>query len=183
MSGGSGTPVESAGAVSRPKMCIWRSGGPKSMGKHIVPESAPHYFLGNVAILDIFGSRPQLVLPACLIDKKYTRRSVWIYEIHTKPMKNQYLYGLNNENTHFPMKNRYFRTKWNNHCGPENRNNSNRHPALKPNTSWNDHNEPQTINDPKQPPCIENKKMLNPHPVYFNIGSPSYWKNTRFQIR
>ena len=28
MSGGSGTPPESPGDVSRPKMCIWRSGGP-----------------------------------------------------------------------------------------------------------------------------------------------------------
>ena len=81
MSGGIWTPVESPGSVSRPKMCIWRSGGPKSigkhtapasaphdflgqmyiwpsggpksMGKHIAPASAPHYFLGNIAVFDV----------------------------------------------------------------------------------------------------------------------------------
>ena len=117
MSGGDWTPPESPGGVSRPKMCIWRSGGPKSigkhiapasaghyfrgkmyiwrsggpksMGKHIVPESPPHYFPGNIAIFCIFGFRPQLVPPDCLN-----------HEIHTKPMKNQYIYGLNVENTH-----------------------------------------------------------------------------------
>ena len=63
MSGGAGLCVESAGGVSRPKMCIWRSGGPKSMGKHIVPESAPHDFLGNIAIL---GSPPATDPPSQL---------------------------------------------------------------------------------------------------------------------
>ena len=37
-------------------MCIWRSGGPKSMGKHIVPESVPHNFRRNIAIFAFFAS-------------------------------------------------------------------------------------------------------------------------------
>ena len=53
MSGGSGPCVKSSGGVSRPKMCIWRSGGPKSMGKQVVPVSPSQYFRGNIAILDI----------------------------------------------------------------------------------------------------------------------------------
>ena len=72
MSGGAGTCLESSGTVSRPKMCIWRSGGPKSMGKHIVPESPPHYFQGNIAILGIVGSRPGLVPPGPSESTKYT---------------------------------------------------------------------------------------------------------------
>ena len=31
-------------------MCIWRSGDPKSIGKHIVPESAGQYFLGKMSV-------------------------------------------------------------------------------------------------------------------------------------
>ena len=53
MSGCVGLCVESAGGVSRPKMCIWRSGGPNSIGKQVVPVSVPHYFLGNIAIFGI----------------------------------------------------------------------------------------------------------------------------------
>jgi hypothetical protein len=45
---------ESARRYFPGKMYIWRSGGPKSMGKHIVPESPPHDFPGNIAIFCIF---------------------------------------------------------------------------------------------------------------------------------
>jgi len=54
-------------------MWIWRSGGAKSMGKQLVPVSACHYFLGNIAILGIHplptrpaSSASQLPQTACL---------------------------------------------------------------------------------------------------------------------
>ena len=66
MSGGAGTPPESAGGVSRPKMCIWRSGGPKSIGKQVVPMSPPHYSVGNIAIFGIHRLPTRSRSTACL---------------------------------------------------------------------------------------------------------------------
>ena len=90
MSGGTGLPAESSGGVSRPKICIWRSGGPNSMGKHIVPESPPHYFMGNIAI---FGHvlLPTAAGPDGLSDRRNTHQKVCLnlrntYKTNEKPI-------------------------------------------------------------------------------------------------